>query len=329
MNIGDRVRLIRSSEEGVITRILDNKIVEVEIEDGFQIPIKMSEVAVISSEEDRLFGKLKKAQNPIENSTEPKVVANKGIYLAFVAINDQKYALHLINNTDFDISFTFGEEANQKYQGLINGILKTRNSLKVKEVNISFFDNWGIMVFQFLFFMNGFQPWREPMVKRVRFRANTFFKNKGTAPILNKEAYLFQIDQDEKIEIADTASTPLIDPVELKEKMLEKKTETVQNQPIKINIPPKEVDLHIETLTKEYDLMNSGEMLQLQIDTFEKHFENAIATGMHEIIFIHGIGNGKLRQEIQRRLSGHPNVKFFQDAKKEKFGYGATLVALK
>jgi dsDNA-specific endonuclease/ATPase MutS2 len=50
---------------------------------------------------------------------------------------------------------------------------------------------------------------------------------------------------------------------------------------------------------------------------------------MDEIIFIHGVGNGTLRNELHKRLSGHKNVKYYEDAQKEKFGYGATKVKIK
>jgi dsDNA-specific endonuclease/ATPase MutS2 len=50
---------------------------------------------------------------------------------------------------------------------------------------------------------------------------------------------------------------------------------------------------------------------------------------MDEIIFIHGVGNGVLRNAIHKRLSGNKNVQYFEDAQKEKFGYGATKVRIK
>ncbi len=50
---------------------------------------------------------------------------------------------------------------------------------------------------------------------------------------------------------------------------------------------------------------------------------------MDEITFVHGVGSGTLRREIQKRLSGMKSILYFQDAQREKFGYGATLVRLK
>ena len=48
MNIGDRVRLMRGKEEGIVTKLLGNNIIEIEIEDGFTIPVKANEVVVIN-----------------------------------------------------------------------------------------------------------------------------------------------------------------------------------------------------------------------------------------------------------------------------------------
>ena len=96
-----------------------------------------------------------------------------------------------------------------------------------------------------------------------------------------------------------------------------------------VTTPEYEVDLHIEKLSTDFSNLNSGEMLDLQLKTFENKLENAIASGMHEIIFIHGVGNGVLRTEIHKRLSKNPDIQFYEDARKEKFGYGATAVTFK
>mgnify|MGYP001801331685 FL=1 len=70
-------------------------------------------------------------------------------------------------------------------------------------------------------------------------------------------------------------------------------------------------------------------MLELQLTTFEEKLDQAIATGMDEITFIHGVGSGVLRDAIHKRLSTMKNINYFQDAMREKFGYGATRVRIK
>jgi len=97
----------------------------------------------------------------------------------------------------------------------------------------------------------------------------------------------------------------------------------------KIDAPSREVDLHIEELTEQFPSMNAEEMLRFQLEAFRKNLEAAIVHHYQNIIFIHGVGNGTLRNEIHKQLGKHPHVKTFKDARKEKFGYGATEVILK
>ena len=156
---------------------------------------------------------------------------------------------------------------------------------------------------------------REPLVRKIKFRANTFFKSKQKAPVIGKEAHLFQLDTENQV----------IEPAKLVEKM-------TSPTPKPLATPPKPnaiVDLHIEKLTKDFLAMDNPQMLNLQIQTFENQLENAIVNGMDDITFIHGIGNGTLRTELHRRLGKHPHVRYFEDAQKEKFGYGATKVKVK
>lgn len=332
MNIGDRVRMLHSVEEGIITKFLSGDRIEVEIEDGFQIPVRRNEIAVVSVEENNRFGKNEVPQNDSKNNTTKTnaTISQKGIYVAFVALNQDKYAIHLINNTDLDLPFVIGEESDNFLQGLATNVLKSRQSLKFKEVNLSDFEKWGVFVFQFLYFSYNRTNFKMPFVKKLRFRSSSFFKAKGQVPILLKEGYIFQLDKDEAENATQTTEKMIeINPEKLREEMLTPKVNTVLPLSQIIKRPAKEIDLHIEKLTSNFNNMNNGEMLALQLEIFDKNLENAIATAMDEIIFIHGVGNGVLKQEIHRKLSQNKEIKFFQDAKKEKFGYGATLVALK
>ncbi len=340
MNIGDRVRLVHGNEEGIISKILDKNLIEVEIEDGFRIPVRRSEIALVSMEEQARFGsKIQFATHEKEKGETP-VLAQKGIYTAFVMLNDKQGALYLLNNTDFDMPFTIGREVVGKYQALRTGVLLQRNVQKIDEFLIADFDNWGTFMFQFLFYRVGHEAPREPLTCRIRYRANSFFKNKATAPLLNKEAYLTQLDEQmqevkEVKEVKQMPSEPVtqpkIDVHKLKEAMLTptEASNLEKNLAKTIKKPMSEVDLHIEVLSKDHTSLNTTQMLELQVATFEKALENAIASGMKEIIFIHGVGTGKLRTEIHKRLNGHPDISFFADARKEKFGYGATEVSLK
>lgn len=85
-----------------------------------------------------------------------------------------------------------------------------------------------------------------------------------------------------------------------------------------------EVDLHINQLTKSTRNMDNFDMLNLQLDTAKHKVEFAISKRIPKIVFIHGVGEGVLRTELQRLLNKYP-VKFY-DASYKKYGLGATEV---
>ncbi|MEM6845338.1 MAG: DUF2027 domain-containing protein [Bacteroidota bacterium] len=321
MKIGDKVRTLRGNEEGVITRFLEKNLVEIEIEDGFGIPVLRSELVVIAAEEESYFEKPEPTparSMADENITETK---QQGIYLAHVAINDQQLSLHLINATDFEIPFSVGEEFQDSYKGINAGLLSPQSTAKLKNVKVAEFDNWPTLIVQLIFHRDGYFTPREPLQRRIHFKANSFFKSKSTAPVLNKSAFVLRVDEQ--------MGKPL-DPEKLKERMFAPKgDDTATNSILRLERPPREVDLHIEELTPNYDDLSNPEMLELQLTTFEEKLDQAIATGMDEITFIHGVGSGVLRDTIHKRLSKMNNINYFQDAMREKFGYGATRVRIK
>jgi dsDNA-specific endonuclease/ATPase MutS2 len=65
-------------------------------------------------------------------------------------------------------------------------------------------------------------------------------------------------------------------------------------------------------------------MLNLQLDTAQRKMEFALSKRIPKIVFIHGIGEGVLKSELQRLLNEYP-VKHY-DASYKKYGLGATEV---
>ena len=85
-----------------------------------------------------------------------------------------------------------------------------------------------------------------------------------------------------------------------------------------------EVDLHINKLVKSVRGLDNYDMLNLQLDTAQRKMEFALSKRIPKIVFIHGIGEGVLKSELQRLLNEYP-VKHY-DASYKKYGLGATEV---
>jgi len=90
----------------------------------------------------------------------------------------------------------------------------------------------------------------------------------------------------------------------------------------------KEVDLHIEELEDDLKGLTNGEKLRIQITRFQKELDNAIARKMNKIVFIHGVGSGRLKQEIYTILKIYEGIDFY-DASYKKYGFGATEVVIR
>ncbi len=89
------------------------------------------------------------------------------------------------------------------------------------------------------------------------------------------------------------------------------------------------VDLHIEKLTDDYTRMNNFEMLTLQLKTFEKFYDLAVAHHQPHLIIIHGIGTGRLRDEVHDALRLKREVSYFVNQYHPAYGYGATEIFFK
>ena len=96
------------------------------------------------------------------------------------------------------------------------------------------------------------------------------------------------------------------------------------------HLPPARtvVDLHIEKITDEWKKLSNFEILTLQLKEFEKYFDLAVAHRQSSIIFIHGLGTGKLRDEVHEQLRLKKEVKYFVNQYHPSYGYGATEVFL-
>lgn len=89
------------------------------------------------------------------------------------------------------------------------------------------------------------------------------------------------------------------------------------------------VDLHITELLDNTAGLTSADMLNYQIDKFREVMDSNLRNHGRKIVFIHGKGDGVLRQallkEMKHRYKGHSA----QDASFREYGYGATQITIR
>lgn len=89
--------------------------------------------------------------------------------------------------------------------------------------------------------------------------------------------------------------------------------------------PTMEVDLHANQLVRSPKGMSKFDILTLQLDTAKRQLDFAIAKRIQKVVFIHGVGEGVLKVELEYLFGRYNNVKFYE-ANYQKYGLGATEV---
>lgn len=308
--LGDFVRFVEERREGYITRIIDEQMVGVTGDDDFEIPVPANKITLVHGHNESREAADTPTVKPQSQFVE------KGIYLAVVS--DPRIAsvahFHLVNTTSYQLLVCLNAEKNSLEKGEFAGSINPETSAKIYTASLNELSSWPKINIQLLYYSPGSHQAKDPLVFIEKFNAKDFSGTKKNAPLLNQAAWLFQLDQEEI----------KIDAQKLKEsffKPLEEKTGIAR--------PAQEVDLHIEKLASDHQFLASAEMLTVQLKEFRKNLDAAIVHKMPSIVFIHGTGNGTLKSEIHKIVGKHPQVKTFMDARKEKFGYGATEVLLK
>ena len=111
----------------------------------------------------------------------------------------------------------------------------------------------------------------------------------------------------------------------ISEKEHKKPGKTQRIKPKERSLPPMEVDLHINQLVPQARGMDNYEMLTIQLDTAKRQLDFAISKRIQKVVFIHGVGEGVLRMELEYLFNRYENLKFY-DADFQKYGRGATEV---
>lgn len=310
MRIGDKVRLLRGKEEGVIVGIKGN-IVEIEIEDGFTIPAVKNEVVLIDKKEAEVF-RTKKEEESSEAIPEPKQrTISEGIYLG-VKPEEDAFQIAVINQTENDILFSISLFSRKSITGLFRGICAKYEAEMPGNIPISTEKESIQLNVQIIL--------HEDITRAKKLPLDlTFPVNKALLP---NPIFINALEEHMSLLPLDKGEAYHFDPVELAEQM----TSGGHEVPILQKLPQTKdqtVDLHFEGMNSE---TGEGEILRHQLELFEKALDNALFTNARSLKVIHGIGKGKLRMEIHKRLGQRTDVKYFEDTDKERFGFGSTII---
>lgn len=351
--VGDKVRFLNEVGGGKVTRV-DKNTVYVLSDDGFETPVMRSEVIVVNSAaEPKYSGGRSYIQNDNSASHEPVQQAEPeiedlacidfleddeldetgemiGLHLAFVASNQQNVTesdqqLYIINDSSYRIFYTISRWNEGTVSPINAGFLYPDSKELIKSYPRESLNADITFNIQCVFFKNTDYTPQQPEFYDLRinptkfFRAGSFTEN----DFFNEKAIIYSFIDSRKEQLLSTLTEQNINEV-IKQKDLVVKPKPKPQQP-----EIEEIDLHIEELVDKVNNLKPGEILEIQMARFKLALEGGLKTKARKMVFIHGVGNGKLKHEIRKELESNYSQLKYQDASFKEYGFGATMVFLR
>jgi hypothetical protein len=317
LKTGDRVKFLNDTGGGIVTEILDDKTVSVRIEEGFDIPVAAAEL-IIDSDETKILERtdeLISKQGDFQRPEEPLRSVHFGMVPANEAtVYKSEVITYLINDCNYYIYYLIGYLDRDSYSYCSSGMLEPNTKEHIRTFSHAEISKIRKFHFQLLFFSKEKHVPQPPVDTYIDISQMSLYKDKNYREneFFNEKALILRIAGDSPYEEKDS----------LDDKRTSKATAA------KVSAGVDEVDLHIHELVDNYSGLSEGEILRIQLGKFASALEKAIEGKAKKIVFIHGVGNGKLKFEIRKTLdTKYPDLTY-QDASFKEYGYGATLVKL-
>lgn len=325
--VGDTVLLLHSNEEGEVKEIMNENMVLVNV-DGVEFPVftdqidfpyfkRFSEQSKAKKEADK-NKKIYVDQIKKEKSSDKVKDAPEGVFLSFVPVyNTQhyedeilKFKIYLINLNHENYQFEYSAQYKSNAEFVVENKLSSGQDFYLHDITNEELND--LSKFRFLFSLEKPQKEKEEVLEvGLKIKAKTFFQKIDEMHVNNVSSFKFLV-----FDFYPSKKPEPYFPVNVK-----------YGKPLtgRSSEPPRSViDIHIEKILDHHFGMDNFQILQTQLAYFEKYFELSVAHMQPKLIVIHGVGTGKLRDEIHEILRHKKEVKSFTNQYHPAFGFGAT-----
>jgi len=187
--VGDFVRFVEEQHEGYVTSIIDDEMIGVTDEDGFEIPVLAAKVT-------KVYGRMESEEEETLPPEKEGPFLSEGLFLAIMG--DQPQGLvefYLLNESSFEVLFSMGTGKGKQVKGERSGILDAQAAEKIYTANASSVGDWPVFSFQFLFHTPLFKDAKRPLLVDRKIRPVDFSTPKTAHALLGGKAWLFRLDE--------------------------------------------------------------------------------------------------------------------------------------
>jgi hypothetical protein len=349
LKIGDKVKFLNDVGGGTVKGFQSKNIVVVENTDGFEIPMMINQLVKIADATpyDKISRDFftrtepKKVEPLPEPITEPKPVIeiipgndSPKFFMAFFPTNQEnpvggEIEVYLINDSNYSLLYHYCHFDGSVYKTIEAGELEPNTKNYLEGISQADLNNLPKFWFRIIPYRKEEKTLMTPIIKDVEVNAVKFYKEKSftKSSFFKGKAMVFELVPNPMFEEIGKLTDKDFKKV-IQEKDEENRAEEPKKE--KKKVPGiVEVNLHIEELIEKTSGLSNHEILQIQMDKFHSEMKSAIENRVMRIVFIHGVGNGVLKLEINKKLKSTYAKYFFQDASFQEYGYGATMVILR
>ena len=342
IKIGDKVKFLNDVGGGVVTGFAGKDKVYVENYDGFEIPCLVSQLVFIDSPGMNKAEKTEARPTQPVKKAEPEFRETPGtwlkgkdaaqFYFCFVPADSGNplagdVTLFLVNDSNFTLMFRFVYIKPTGINTVKTGVLQPNSKVMLSSFGQSLLSDLPEFGFQLIYFLSNEDDWQVPIVKRFKVNPLKFYKETSFqfSHFFGQNAMTLQISQN-----IQAAAIDKLTEEDFQKVVQEKMDKPVEEKPARLRTPEVvEVDLHINELIDNASGLNNGEILEIQKARVESEMKSAIQSHVKKIVFIHGVGQGVLKQEVLNLLKTKYKKYYTQDASFREYGFGATMVILR
>lgn len=263
--------------------------------------------------------------------------------LAFVPkrvkeISDTPFEVYLVNDCNYYIHYTLLNYEGKACQVRHEGEIAPNTKVYLEELLHNRIEEWERITIQTLAFKRDKVFFPKPTYSvNLRIDGTKFYKLHAFQPsvFFNTPALTYDILKD------DRAVRPMfVDADELREAMQTPEEQLPTEPQPRISGAEKratrkqdrnaivEVDLHAHELLDTMVGLEPRDILEYQIKVFRDTMNAHLKNHGCRIVFIHGKGEGVLRNALLKELRTHYKQCRVQDASFREYGYGATMVTI-
>ncbi|MBS1576029.1 MAG: Smr/MutS family protein [Bacteroidetes bacterium] len=334
--LGDKIIVLHSNEEGEIVDIINDKMVLVDVR-GVKFPAYMDQIdfPYFKRFSEKKIVAPKKEKKYIDNIKQEKNSPAKkiagGVWLTFLPVMDtdefgddvvKELKLHLLNGTDRGYNFIYKQVFFGEIEFELKNVIHSGEDFYLHDV--LFEDMNDNPSFDFEFTLVKPDKTKENFYEAsLKLKAKQIFSKVEEIQKKNEATFSYRLFE----KYPDKAYEEKIDTSHLTAKGY--KIYDAKN--VRQHLPPARsvVDLHIEKISDDWKRLSNFEIVTLQLKEFEKYYDLAVAHHLPSVIIIHGVGEGKLRDEIHDLLRLKREVKSFVNQYHPAYGYGATEIFFK